>query len=77
MNINATLVGQVMFVFMVVVGILSYYLGRRKTHTPVLAGLLGIVLCFIPPFALIYLVVLALKKDVSSTSSAVSGQGGL
>jgi hypothetical protein len=77
LNINATLVGQVMFVFVLVVGALSYYLGRRKTRTPVLAGLLGIVLCIIPPFALVYLAVLVLKKDVGSTSSSVSGQGSL
>ncbi|GAA0662483.1 MULTISPECIES: hypothetical protein [Rheinheimera] len=73
MNINATLVGQIMFVFVLVVGALSYYLGRRKTQTPVLAGLLGVVLCIIPPFALVYLVVLVLKKDVGSTSAEVSG----
>jgi hypothetical protein len=62
-----------MFVFVLVVGALSYYLGRRKTQTPVLAGLLGVVLCIIPPFALVYLVVLVLKKDVGSTSAEVSG----
>lgn len=73
MNINATLVGQIMFVFVLVVGALSYYLARRKTQTPVLAGLLGVVLCIIPPFALVYLVVLVLKKDVGSTSAEVSG----
>lgn len=73
MNINATLLGEIMIVFIVVVGALSYYLGRRKTQTPILAGLFGVVLSIIPPFALIYLVVLVLKKDVGSTSEAVSG----
>jgi hypothetical protein len=72
LNINATLVGQIMFVFVLVVGALSYYLGRRKTQTPILAGLLGVVLSIIPPFGLVYLVVLMLKKDVGSTSAAVS-----
>lgn len=72
MNINATLVGQIMFVFVLAVGALSYYLGRRKTQTPVVAGLLGVVLCSIPPCALVYLVVLVLKKDVGSTSASVS-----
>lgn len=54
-------------------GVLCYYLGRRKTQTPVLAGLLGVVLSIIPPFALVYLVVLVFKKDLGSTSAAVSG----
>ncbi|NRQ40958.1 hypothetical protein HRH59_00015 [Rheinheimera sp. YQF-2] len=73
MNINATLLGQVIFIFALVMGAVCYYLGRRKTQTPVLAGLLGIVLSIIPPFGLVYLVVLVLKKDVSSASAAVSG----
>jgi hypothetical protein len=54
-------------------GALCYYLGRRKTQTPVLAGLLGAALSIIPPFGLVYLVVLVLKKDVGSTSAKVSG----
>ncbi|MDT3321910.1 hypothetical protein Q4Q52_19440 [Shewanella sp. SP1S2-4] len=73
MNINATLLGEIMIVFILVVGVLSYYLGRRKTQTPILAGLLGLVLSIIPPFGLVYLVVLVLKKDVGSTSETVSG----
>jgi 4-hydroxybenzoate polyprenyltransferase len=73
LNINATLLGEIMIVFILVVGALSYYLGRRKTQTPILAGLLGLVLSIIPPFGLVYLVVLVLKKDVGSTSEAVSG----
>lgn len=68
MNINATLVGQIMFVFVIIVTVLSFYLGRRKTQTPLLAGFLGMLLCLIPPLALIYLVVLMLKKDSRSPS---------
>jgi hypothetical protein len=72
MNINATLLGEIMFVFVLFVGSLSYYLARRKTQTPVIAGLLGVVLSLIPRFGLVYLVVLLLKKDVNSPT-AVSG----
>jgi hypothetical protein len=74
LNFNASLTGEIMFVlFVLSIGALSYYLGRRKTQTPILAGLLGLVLSIFPPFGLIYLVVLVLKKDVGSTSAAVSG----
>ena len=73
MNINATVLGQFIIVFALIMGALCYYLGRRKTQTPVLTGLLGMMLSIIPPFGLIYLVVLVLKKDVGSTSAAVSG----
>ena len=69
MNINATLAGEIMLVFVLFVGALSYYLGRRKTQTPVLACLLGVLLSLIPPFGLIYLVVLMLKKDINLSAT--------
>ena len=73
MNINATLLGEFIALFALIMGAVCYYLGRRKTQTPVLAGLLGVVLSLIPPFALVYFVVLLLKKDVGSKSEAASG----
>jgi hypothetical protein len=72
MNINATLLGEIMLVFVLLVGALSYYLGRRKTQTPLLAGLLGVMLSLIPPFGLVYLLVLVLKHDVIRTSTVLS-----
>jgi len=72
LNINATVIGELIALFALIMGGVCYYLGRRKTQTPILAGFLGVVLTFIPPLGLIYLVVLVLKKDVSSTST-VSG----
>ena len=68
MNINATLLGEFIALFALIMGAVCYYLGRRKTQTPVLAGLLGVVLSLIPPFALVYFVVLLLKNDAGSTS---------
>jgi len=65
MNINATILGQVILFTAVVVGILSFYLGKRKTQTPVLATIIGIILSFIPPLALVYLAALVLKNDVN------------
>jgi len=73
LNINATLLGEFIVLFALIMGAVCYYLGRRKTQTPILAGLLGVALSIIPPLGLVYLVVLVLKKDVGSTSAAVSG----
>lgn len=70
MNINATLYGQFVIIFALIMGLLCYYLGRRKSKNPVLAGLLGAVLSLIPLFGLVYLMVLLFKKDVSSTSAS-------
>ncbi|MCH1918749.1 hypothetical protein L9G15_04815 [Shewanella sp. A3A] len=70
MNINATVIGQFVALFALIMGAVCYYLARRKTQTPILAALLGMVLSIVPLFGLVYLVILVLKKDVSSTSAA-------
>lgn len=67
MNINATMLGEFMLLFVLLVGAFSYYLARHKTKTPLLAALLGVLLSLMPPLALLYLVVLVFKKDLSPT----------
>jgi 4-amino-4-deoxy-L-arabinose transferase-like glycosyltransferase len=64
LNFNATLLGQVILIFIPIIVILSYYLGKRKTQTPKLATLIGLILAFIPPLALIYVAALVIKNDV-------------
>lgn len=73
MNFDATMLGQFIIVFALIVGALSYYLGRRKTQTPIITGLIGAALSIIPPFGLVYLIVLVLKKDVNSVTASVNG----
>ncbi|MBO1896094.1 hypothetical protein HNW13_009975 [Shewanella sp. BF02_Schw] len=72
MNINATLVGQLIVIFALLVGVISYFLGRRKTQSPIMAGVLGAVLSIVPLFGLIYLVVLMLKNDVNLGAETAS-----
>lgn len=45
---------------------LSYYLGRTKTENPVASGVIGFLLSFLPPFGLIYLIILSLKDEVAT-----------
>nr|WP_306288042.1 hypothetical protein [Pseudoalteromonas sp. WY3] len=73
MNINATLYGQFVIIFALIMGALCYYVARRKMQKPAAAaGLLGAVLSLIPIFSVIYLFILLFKKDVGSASAAVS-----
>ncbi|MDP4530076.1 hypothetical protein Q3O59_13695 [Alkalimonas delamerensis] len=67
MDINAAVLGQFMFFFLVFVGITSYFLARRKTNTPILATLIGVLLAIVPPLGLIYLAALVLKEDVTAS----------
>ncbi|WP_416305449.1 hypothetical protein [Neptunicella sp. SCSIO 80796] len=43
----------------------SYKLGQTKTENPRMAATIGFGLSFLPPLALIYLVVLLLKEDAA------------
>ena len=54
--------------FIPLIGFLSYYLGKRKTQTPKLATFFGVLLAFIPPFALLYIMVLIVKNDVPNAT---------
>ncbi|MBY5991804.1 hypothetical protein [Ferrimonas balearica] len=70
MDFNATLMGQLVLLWMPLCGVLSYYLGRRKTQTPRLVALVGLLLAVIPPLGLVYLAALALKADRPTEPSA-------
>jgi hypothetical protein len=72
MNINATLLGEIVFISMFIVGGLSYYLGKRKTSNPKIATLIGVALCITPPLNLVYIIVLMLKNDVVSNSETTA-----
>ncbi|WP_337879321.1 hypothetical protein [Rheinheimera sp.] len=63
MNINATLVGELLVVFALLLGALSYVLARGKTDNPLAAAVLGGVLGLIPPLGLLYLAALLLKQQ--------------
>ena len=71
MEINATIIGQFVIISCLVIGLVSYYLGRRKTQTPLLAGLLGFVLSLIPLLGIVYVIVLMLKNDVTAKELSV------
>jgi hypothetical protein len=64
MNINATIMGQFIIVLAVIMALVCFYLGKRKTQTPILASIIGFFSALIPPLALVYLIVLVCKKDV-------------
>jgi len=68
MNITLTQMGIFVGAFMVVIGIASYVLGKRKTTAPVKAALLGFVFSVIPVLGIIYVFYLANKEDLPKPS---------
>ena len=64
MNINATLIGQVIIVFAVLMAAVGYYLGKRKTQSPIITSVLAFFSALVPPVTIIFLFVLVLKNDV-------------
>ena len=74
MNRNATFIGQFAFALAVICALVGYFLGKRKSTSPVLLSVVGFVCGLIPPLGAIFILVLALKKDLpTSESKAVSG----
>jgi len=49
---------------MIIVGIISYFLGVRKTNSPFRASALGFVFSIIPVLGIIYVIYLASKDDI-------------
>tara|TARA_B100000315_G_scaffold200452_1_gene192649 strand:- start:9 stop:215 length:207 start_codon:yes stop_codon:yes gene_type:complete len=68
MNINATLIGQIIVILIPVFVAISYFLGKRKTSTPIMVAVIGGLLALIPLFGLIFIAVLALKQDIETTA---------
>jgi len=66
MDVNLTMLGQVLFVWILLQTALIYHLAKRKTQTPVIATVIGFLLSLLPPIGLIYLVVLVLKNDIEA-----------
>ena len=52
--------------FVVSVTAISYKLGQTKTENAKLAGIIGFLLSFLPPLALIYLAILVFKEEVGT-----------
>jgi hypothetical protein len=69
MNINATLFGQVIVVFALLMAALGYYLGKRKTQSPNLTAVVAFFSALVPPLAIILLIVLVLKNDVLTSKT--------
>ena len=70
MNINASSIGEFIFLFIIISVIIttsfSYYLGKRKTQTPKIVTSIGFLLSFLQPFGLVFIAFLALKNDIDT-----------
>jgi ABC-type molybdate transport system permease subunit len=69
MNINVTVIGQFVIGLAVFMAAICYYLGRRKSETPVLVSIIGFFTAVFPPLALVYLLILVFKRDLPTAQS--------
>ena len=67
MNLTLIEMGSAVVAFMIVIGIISYIIGKKKSTTPVRAALLGTVFSVIPVLGIIYVFYLANKEDLVSS----------
>ncbi len=66
MNFSLTVISQFMIALAVVMFLLGYYLGKRKTENPLTTALIAGASAMVPPVALIILITLVMKKDITS-----------
>ncbi|NUZ11546.1 hypothetical protein HUZ36_12240 [Pseudoalteromonas sp. McH1-7] len=64
MNIDANLLGQAVFILAIVFAGLGFYLGKRKTQTPILVSVLAFFSAVAAPLGLIFLMALTIKNDL-------------
>ncbi|NVK24956.1 MAG: hypothetical protein HWE10_08510 [Gammaproteobacteria bacterium] len=67
MSLGVTFWGQIIFILAIVMAVVGYYLGQRKTQTPVLTAIVAFFSAFLPPIALVFLIALVLKNDIEPT----------
>ncbi|MBV7436309.1 hypothetical protein [Aeromonas sp. sif2416] len=64
MTLNANLFVLFALLLMILVGVVAWRLARRKSQHPVLITFLCVLLCLFPPFAILALLILALRRDL-------------
>lgn len=64
MNFTLVEMATAVAVFMIIIGIISYIIGKNKSTTPVKAALLGTVFSVIPVLGIIYVFYLLNKEDL-------------
>ena len=68
MNISASFISYLMLSLVPFFAVMSYYLGKRKTTTPIIVAIIGGLLGLMPLFGLVFIAVLALKKDIETSA---------
>jgi hypothetical protein len=63
--------GQFIALLALIMAVLGFWLGRRKTEHPILMAIIGFCSGFFPPFALVFVFVLALRKDIKQKEPTV------
>lgn len=64
MAVSTEQIGLFIIASMIIVGIVSYILGVRKTQVPFKTAALGFVFAVIPVLGIIYVIYLAFKEDI-------------
>jgi ABC-type multidrug transport system permease subunit len=65
MDMSTTELGLLILATMIIIGIISYFIGVRKTDSPYKASALGFVFSIIPVLGIIYVIYLIFKEDLN------------
>ena len=65
MNVTLEQMGIFIGLFMLIIGLVSYFIARKKSDTPIKAALMGGVFSIVPILGIIYVIYLANQKSVT------------
>lgn len=68
MQLSTTELGLLILSTMIIIGVISYFVGVRKTSPPFKASALGFVFSVIPVLGIIYVMYLISKDDITRTT---------
>lgn len=64
MSLSTTQLALLVLSLMVVIAVISFFLGKRKTNSPIKAAALGFIFTIVPVLGIIYVIYLANKEDI-------------
>lgn len=70
MNVDATLLINIIFVWVVIATVLAYFLAKERVESVIPVTILNFFLAFFPPFSLIALLILSMKDKQNPAKSS-------
>ncbi|MGJ8694334.1 MAG: hypothetical protein ACSHW0_17835 [Thalassotalea sp.] len=70
MEFNFVQLAELVIVFMFLVAIVSFFLAKKKSNSPIKAALMGFVFSIVPVMGIAYLIYLYSRDDITESKTS-------